>query len=457
MRLLAEGKQIFRHDTFGSEAFWGGELELHRAIPSEERGGTADGMTPRQALQLGLKVDVARAPQLLVEAIRVGAVSFDAPDTTLALLRADAVVGVEGVFDEGHRLVSLGITCALCHSTVDDSLAQGIGRRLDGWPNRDLDIGAIVAQAPNLEPLAELLDANVPTVRQVLLSWGPGRYDAEVNQDGKAFRPDGKTGATLLPAAFGLAGQNLHTYTGRGSVPYWNAYVATTQMFGQGRFFDPRLADAEQFPLAARNGTYDIRSDVDRITSKLGPLHYYQLSIPAPRPPKGSYDERAAARGGALFAGKAACATCHVPPLFTEPGWAMHTGAEIGIDDFQANRGPDRRYRTTPLRGLFARSKGGFYHDGRFASLRAVIEHYEPVLDIELTEAEEHDLEQYLRSLSGLATARATPRSDIRCSRGRALHVPKCLYQPTKSRVNGLRAPEVGPEISIDGHERARP
>lgn len=398
-RMLAEGRQIFRHDTFGSEAFWGGELELHRAILSAERGGTGDGLTPRQALQLGLKADVARAPRLLVEAIRVGAVSFDDPDTTLALLRADAVVGIEGVFDEDQRLVSVGITCALCHSTVDDVLAQGIGRRLDGWPNRDLDVGAIVAKAPNLEPLAELLDADVATVRQVLLSWGPGRYDAEVNQDGKAFRPDGKTGATLLPAAFGLAGQNLHTYTGRGSVPYWNAYVATTQMFGQGRFFDPRLADAEQFPLAARNGTWDIESDVDRITSKLGPLHYYQLSIPAPRPPRGSYDEEAAARGEALFSGKAACATCHVPPLFTEPGWAMHTGAEIGIDDFQSSRGPDLRYRTTPLRGLFARSKGGFYHDGRFATLRAVIEHYEPVLEIDLSEAEEHDLEQYLRSL----------------------------------------------------------
>lgn len=398
-RLLAEGKQIFRHDTFGSEAFFGGELELHRAILSEPRGGAGAGLTPRQALQLGLKADAARLPRLLVEMLRVGSVSFDEPDTTLALLRADAVVGIEGVFDDEQRLVSIGITCALCHSTVDDSIMRGIGRRLDGWPNRDLDIGTIVASAPKLEPLAERLEVDVPTVKTVLRSWGPGRYDADLNQDGKAFRPDGRTGATLLPAAYGLAGQNLHTYTGRGSVPYWNAYVASTQMFGQGRFFDPRLADPQQFPLAAKNGTYDIHSDVDRITSKLAPLHYYQLSIPAPRPPEGSYDPVAAARGEALFVGKAGCATCHVPPLFSEPGWPMHTAEEIGIDDFQASRGPDHRYRTTPLRGLFTRSQGGYYHDGRFPDLRAVIDHYEPVLGVRLRDAEKHDLEQYLRSL----------------------------------------------------------
>ena len=398
-RLFAEGKQIFRHDTFGSEAFWGGKLELHRAILPEARGGVGAGITPRAALQLGLKADAGRLPQILVEALRVGSVSFDEPDTTLALLRADAVVGVKGSFDGEDRLVSVGITGALCHSTVDDSIAPGIGRRLDGWPNRDLDVGAIVALAPRLEVLAEPLGVDVAVVRNVLLGWGPGRFDAVLDQDGKALRPDGKTGATLIPAAYGLAGQNLHTYTGRGSVPYWNAYVATTQMFGQGRFFDPRLADEQQFPLAARNGTYDIHPDVDLVTSKLAPLHFYQLSIPAPRPPAGSYDAMAAARGEALFVGKAGCATCHVPPLFTEPGWPMHTGDEIGIDDFQADRSPDGRYRTAPLRGLFARSKGGFYHDGRFASLREVIEHYEPVLEIQLSEREEQDLEHYLRSL----------------------------------------------------------
>ena len=398
-RMFEEGRETFRYDAFGSEDFWGKSLRLHEAILGEKQGGTGAGLTPRQALQAGLKVDVGKVPRILVEVLQEGAVSLDNPETTLELLRANAVVGVKGVFD-GDRMTGVGITCALCHSTVDDSFAKGIGSRLDGWPNRDLNVGAVVAMAPNLQPLADLLAVDVATVRKVLMSWGPGKYDAQLNQDGKAMRPDGKTGATLLPAAFGLAGVNLHTYNGWGSVTYWNAYVANTQMQGKGVFFDPRMQDAQQYPIAARSRMWNKRSNPDLITPKLAALHYYQLSIPAPEPPSDSYDTEAAKRGKTLFEGKAQCANCHVPPLFTEPGWSMHTAEDIGIDDFQASRSPDRKfYRTTPLRGLFTRAKGGFYHDGRFADLQAVTEHYQKIFGLNLTEAEKADLVHYLKSL----------------------------------------------------------
>jgi hypothetical protein len=397
--MLEDGQKIFRSDTFGSEHFWGDQLGLHRAILGEKKGGVGPGLTPNQALKLGLKADVGRVPKLLVEVMQEGAVSFDNPETTLELLRADAVVGVKGRFDKQENLTSIGITCALCHSTVDDSFMKGIGRRLDGWPNRDLDVGRIVAMAPNLEPFTKLLGVDAEKVKAVLQSWGPGKYDAELNHDGKAFRPDGKSAATVIPAAFGLAGQNLHTYSGWGGIPYWNAYVANTQMYGQGTFFDPRLADRQKFPVAARSGFANKRVTEDKVTAKLEALHFYQLAIPAPKPPEGSYDAAAAQRGEKVFTGKARCATCHVPPLFTEPGWPMHRPEEIGIDDFQARRSPTGMYRTTPLRGLFVRAKGGFYHDGRFADYGAVIGHYERVLRLDLTSTEKAELTEYLKSI----------------------------------------------------------
>jgi hypothetical protein len=217
--------------------------------------------------------------------------------------------------------------------------------------------------------------------------------------DGKAFRPDGKSAATLIPPAFGLAGVNLHTWTGWGSVTHWNAFVANLEMHGKGTFYDPRLNDAEQFPIAAREGFGNVRNTPDLITKRLAALHFYQLAIAAPAPPKGSFDKSAAARGRLIFNRKAQCATCHVPPLFTEPGWNMHTPAEIGIDDFQANRSPDRRYRTAPLKGLWTHQKGGFYHDGRFATLRDVVDHYNTFFGLRLTEREIRDLIQYLLSL----------------------------------------------------------
>jgi hypothetical protein len=282
---------------------------------------------------------------------------------------------------------------------VDNSFAPGIGHRLDGWPNRDLNVGAIINLAPDLSPFANALQVDEATVRTVLQSWGPGKFDAELLMDGQAFRPDGKSAATLLPAAFGLGGVNLHTYTGWGSVPYWNAFVANLEMQGSGRFFDPRLNDANTFPVAARLGFANIKADNDLITSKLAALQFYQLALPVPKPPRGSFNAAAAARGKSLFEGKANCATCHVPPLYTEPGWNQHTPAEIGIDDFQANRSPDKRYRTTPLGGLFARAKGGFYHDGRFPTLLDVVNSYNTRFNLELTPQESQDLVEYLKSL----------------------------------------------------------
>jgi hypothetical protein len=399
-QMMRQGRDTFRYDTFGSEAFWGDKLKLHQAIAGEAEGGVGPGLTAKQALELGLKVDIGKVPRILLEVLRGGSVDLNKTETTLELLRADAVVGVKAFFDaDKKRITSVGITCAFCHATVDDSLARGIGRRLDGWPNRDLDVGSIVALAPDLSPFEQLLGADRSAVVKVLKSWGPGKYDAELDKDGKGLRPDGKTAATVLPAAFGLSGVNLHTYTGWGSVTYWNAYVANTQMHGQGTFFDPRLRDAKRFPLVSRTNSDNIRTERDRVTPKLAALHFYQLSIPAPDAPAGSYDASAAARGQVLFEGKAGCARCHVPPLYTEPGWSMHTPEEIGIDDFQANRSPERMYRTTPLRGLFVRAKGGFYHDGRFADYRQVVEHYDRHLRLALTEAEKRDLIEYLKKI----------------------------------------------------------
>jgi hypothetical protein len=397
---LKEGRSVFRHDTFGDEYFWGDTLQLHLAIMGERHGGVGPGLTPRQALEAGLKVDVDHLPRIVANAIRGGSASLDEVQTTLELLKADAVVGVKAFYDNGGlRPSRIGVTCALCHSTVNDALTKGIGNRLDGWPNRDLNVGAIIAMSPRLTPFERALQLDAETIRKVLKSWGPGKYDAELIHDGKAFRPDGKSAATVLPAAFGLSGINLHTYTGWGSVTHWNAYVAVTQMHGKGTFFDPRLNNPTKFPVAQRTKMYDVRNTPDLVTPKLAALHYYQLAIPAPTPPSNSYDHAAADRGKAVFNGQANCARCHTPPLFTEPGWPMHTAAEIGIDDFQAKRSPDERYRTTPLKALFVRAKGGFYHDGRFATLDDVVTHYDNHFKLGLSTQQKRDLVEYLKSL----------------------------------------------------------
>ena len=403
-RYLEEGREIFRHDTFGSEDFWGGKVKLHQAIAGEKLGGVGPGVSPETALKLGLKVDVNAIPKEVVAALEKGEVDLADPASTLVLLKANAVVGLTGFFDaEGKTLTSIGIQCALCHSTVDDAYAPGIGHRLDGWPNQDLDIGAIVASAPDLSPFTEMLQVDEATVKQVLTSWGPGKFDAELNLDGKAMRPDGKPAATLNPPAFGLAGVNNHTWTGGwGTVSYWNAYVANLEMHGKGNFYDPRLDDPAKYPVAARTKQGHKQDTEDLITAKLPALHFYQLSLPTPEPPAGSFNEAQASAGEKLFNGKAQCATCHVPPLFTEPGWNTHKAAEIGIDDFQASRSPEGTYRTAPLRALWNTDKihkGGFYHDGRFATLDAVVGHYDNHLGLQLTDEEKKQLIEYLKSI----------------------------------------------------------
>jgi hypothetical protein len=419
-QMIDEGRRTFRFDTFGDEAFWGDTLGLHLAIEGANFGGVGPGVSPKTALAVGLKVDVDALPPAVVQALRSGQVNLDDPAVTLALLRANAVLGVTGFFNADGSLRSMGIQCALCHSVVDDSFAPGIGHRLDGWANRDLNVGAIVSLAPNLQPVVDLLNSTgghltVADLKAVLGSWGPGKFDAEVFLDGKAANPTQVTngvvtgtnvpGATLIPPAFGLAGVNLHTWTGWGTVTYWNAFVANLEMHGQGTFFDPRLDDATQFPIAAANKFGHVQTTTDLITPKLGALHFYQLALVAPTPPDGSFDAAAAARGEAVFNGKAKCAMCHVPPLFTEPGWNMHTPDELKIDAFQADRAPDHRYRTSPLKGLFTHSKGGFFHDGRFATLADVVEHYDASgvgnngAPLGLTPAEKADLVEYLKSL----------------------------------------------------------
>jgi len=408
---MEQGQKTFRFDTFGDEAFWGDALKLHQAIAGSKLGGVGPGVSPRTALAVGLKVDSEALPPNVLEAIRSGKVNLNDPASTLALLRLNAVVGVTGIFDQQGGITSMGIQCALCHSTVDDSFAPGIGRRLDGWANRDLNVGAIVALAPDLTAVTSLLGVNDATLRKVLTSWGPGKFDAEVFLDGKAFRDDGKSAATLIPPAFGLAGVNLHTWTGWGSMTHWNAFVANLEMHGKGTFYDPRLNDPAQFPIAARAGFGNVRNDPDLITPKLAALNFYQLAIPAPANPDFSSSDRhslsevsvgpptSLRNGKAVFDSKAKCATCHVAPIFTEPGWNSHTAAEIGIDDFQANRAPDKRYRTAPLKGLWSHQKGGFYHDGRFATLRDVVNHYDRFFNLGLTESEKGDLIKYLLSL----------------------------------------------------------
>ena len=399
-QMMEQGKQIFRYDTFGDEAYWSGKLKLHQAIQGSKFGGVGPGVSPKTALAAGLKVDMDALPADLVEKIKKGEVNLDDPATTLALIKLGSVLGVKGTFNNDGSLNAVGLSCAVCHSTVDDAFAPGIGHRLDGWPNQDLNVGAIVSLAPDLSVLTSLLRVDEPTVKKVLASWGPGKFDAELNLDGKAFRPDGKPAATLIPPAFGMAGVNLHTWGGGwGTVTYWNAFVGNLELQGEGTFFDARLNDPNKYPVAARAGFGNKRSPNDMVTAKLAALQFYQLAIPPPTPPAGSFDQAAAARGEMVFKGKANCAQCHVPPLFTEPGWNTHKPAEMEIDDFQANRAPDNSYRTTPLRGLFAHMKRGFYHDGRFTTLLDVVNHYNSFKRLSLTEREKKDLVEYLKSL----------------------------------------------------------
>jgi hypothetical protein len=357
----SDGQCIFRHDTFGDEQLWTDTLRLNEVVQT---------LPPTAALALGLKVDAEAVPaEVLASA------DLAAPATTVALLSLNAVVGVRATVSDG-QVTRIGITCALCHSTVDDSVAAGIGLRLDGQPNRDLDPGAIIAATPGVGELAKSLGIPTATAKTVLQSWGKGRYDARLNQDGESF-------PVLLPPAYGLADVPLETYTGEGPISYWNAYVAITQMGGQGTFVDEELG-------------IDIQADPDLVTPKLAALRDYQFSLTPPKPPAGSFVAAAAARGEALFNGAAKCATCHTGDSYTDAP-TLHDPAETGMETNEARRSKTGQYRTTPLRGAF--SHPPYFHDGSAATLEAVVTHYDTVLELGLTAAQQADLVAYLKSL----------------------------------------------------------
>jgi hypothetical protein len=351
----SEGQGIFRFDTFGNEPFWTDTLRMHEVIQNS--------VDPTTALAVGLKVDSDALPPGLLESADLGS-----PRTTVALLGLDAVLGLKATVVGDTQITRIGTTCALCHSTVDNSVMPGIGKRLDGWPNRDLNPGAILALSPALQD---------PAVQAVLLSWGPGKYDARWNRDGL-------NGPVVIPPAYGLLGVDLATWTGEGSIPYWNAYVAVTQMHGQGTFVDPRIG-------------VDIRHSPDLVTPKLPALHLYQLELEAPAPPPGSYDTAAAERGKATFEGKARCASCHIPPIFTDAGFGLHLPTETGSDPFLATRSTTGRYRTPPLRGIWQHPP--YFHDGSSSTLLNVVNRYNSVLGLSLTDEQKQDLVEYLKSL----------------------------------------------------------
>ena len=363
-QLVAEGQQIFRYDTFGDEVYWTDTLGMHQVI--------ATGVSPATALGVGLKVDVDALPVAVRQAIAAGQVNLNDPAVTVTLLKLNAVLGVKGTVETvggQDQLTRVGITCALCHSTVDNSFAPGIGKRLDGHANRDLNVGAIVALSP----------AVPQSLKDILNGWGPGRYDPRINIDGLNT-------PIVIPPAFGLRRVAKETYTAEGPVSYWNAYVAVTQMHGQGNFSDPRLG-------------ISVTRDPDLVTSKLPALREYQFSIEAPMAPAGSYDAAAAVRGRLVFNGEGRCAECHNPRTeFTDiNAGVLHAPAETGMDAAYAQRTSQKRYRTTPLKGLWQHAP--YFHDGSAADVEAVVEHYDNVLALQLSAQQKADLAEYLKSL----------------------------------------------------------
>jgi mono/diheme cytochrome c family protein len=358
---LAAGQQIFRFDTFGDEQFWTDTARMHEVIQKS--------VSPATALSVGLKVDADAIPPAVAAAIKAGKVDLNDPATTVTLLKLNAVVGVKGTIASVNgkdSLMRVGITCALCHSTVDNSFSKGIGRRKDGWPNRDLNVGAIIALSP----------AITPAQKAVYNSWGPGKYDPRYNFDGKST-------PLVLPPAYGLAAVKNEVYTAEGPISYWNAYVAVTQMHGRGNFSDARLG-------------IDIRQSPDMVTSKLPALRAYQHSIAAPPPPAGSFDAAAAARGQVVF--NRSCATCHVGGSGTDNNsGVLHAPSETGMDGAYALRTANKAYRTTPLRGLWQHPP--YFHDGSAATLADVVTHYNDFRHLNLSAGQQQDLMQYLKSL----------------------------------------------------------
>ncbi|HSJ64244.1 MAG TPA: hypothetical protein VK922_10175 [Gemmatimonadaceae bacterium] len=367
-RLVEQGQGIYRFDTFGDETFWSDTLRMHEVI----RGTIGPGVSPATALAVGLRVDLDALPAALRAALAAGTVDLDDPATTVALLELGAVLGVVGEVDASHTLTRVGITCALCHSTVDDAFAPGIGHRLDGWPNRDLDVGAIIALSPVL----------TPAQRDVYESWGPGMYDPR-------FSIDGFNIPVVLPPAFGLRHVAREVYTGDGPVSYWNAYVAITQMHGHGFFSDERIG-------------VTVNNPPDLVSSKLDALRAYQFSLRTPRAVAGTFDETAAKRGRRVFNTTGGCARCHIGERYTDVNAGrLHAAADVGQDPAYAARSATKMYRTTPLRGLWnpPQLKGPYFHDGSAATLEDVVAHYVSHFGLELTPGEKSDLVEYLKTL----------------------------------------------------------
>lgn len=367
------GRDVFRYDTFRDEQLWTDTLRLHEAIAT---------VTPATALAVGLKVDSDALPRPVITALTTGQLNVNDPAVTRRLLELDAVVGVKGKVADGH-LKSIGVTCALCHSTVDNSVAPGIGKRLDGWPNRDLNVGAIVALSPVLDD----------SLKAVFRSWGPGRYDARHHAfDGTSLSIlNTPSIPTVIPPAFGLRDVGFETFNGDGPISYWNSYVGVTQMGGHGSFNDPRIG-------------LTVTQKPDVVTPKLPALLAYQLSLRTPLPPAGSFDRTAAARGEAVFDGAGKCSSCHIPPAFTDVRAGpdprvpfLHAPAEVGADPLYAARSATGMYRTTPLRALWQHPP--YFHDGSAPDLLAVVNHYDSVLSLGLTDAQKADLVEFLKSL----------------------------------------------------------
>jgi mono/diheme cytochrome c family protein len=367
--LVEQGREIFRFDTYGDETFWTDTLRMHEVIQAA--------VDPTTALSVGLKVDAEALPAEVVEGIQSGAISLTDPATTVALLKLNAVVGLKGTvetIDGRDTLLRVGTTCALCHSTVNNSFDQGIGARLDGWPNSDLNPGAIIALSPALS--AEQ--------KAVYNSWGPGRYDPRFNRDGI-------NGPVVIPPAYGLLGVNSVIYTGDGpDLAYWNLYVGVTQMHGHGTFTDSRIGANVQNP-------------PDMISTKLAALQEYQLSIPAPDPSPDSFDPAAAQRGRAVFEGPGNCASCHAGNLLTDANTRLHDPSEVvsepepnGVPSY-ASRSATKQYRTTPLRALLLHPP--YFHNGVAATLDAVVELYDTRKGLGLTAEQKADLVEYLKSL----------------------------------------------------------
>jgi len=369
--LVAQGRIIFRYATFGDETFWTDTLRMHEVIRTA--------VDPTTALSVGLKVDTDSLPAAVVQGIQSGSISLKSPATTVALLKLNAVVGVRGTVISVNGqdvLARVGITCALCHSTVDNSFAPGIGKRLDGWPNHDLNPGAIIALSPAL----------TAAQKAVYNSWGKGKYDAR-------FNFDGKNAPSVIPPAYGLLGVHSVTYTGDGSeISYWNRYVAVTQMHGHGSFVEPRATPPD-----------NVQNPPDSVSPLLPALQAYQLSLAPPPPPAGSVDAASADRGRAVFNGAGKCATCHTGALFTDANARLHSATEV-VSEPEPNNGPSfasrsatKQYRTTPLRGLWQHAP--YFHNGVAPTLEAVVELYNTRKGLNLTSQQKADLVQYLKTL----------------------------------------------------------